>query len=116
MDDPTITPNAYARATQTAEYVRSKLPTELQHPKVAIVCGSGLGGLADTIDPSPKIELAYGDIPNFPRSTGKSGHDLALTRRRAKSCSARSRRQVCVWPDRAGEDACCVAGGTGTVS
>jgi purine-nucleoside phosphorylase len=70
MDNPTTAPNAYTRATETAEYVRSKLPSALQNPKVAIVCGSGLGGLADTIEPEPKVELAYGDIPNFPRSTG----------------------------------------------
>jgi hypothetical protein len=62
---------AYARATETASHIRSKLPSTLQNPKVAIVCGSGLGGLADTIEDEPKVSLAYGDIPNFPRSTGK---------------------------------------------
>jgi purine-nucleoside phosphorylase len=65
-------PGVYQRATETAEYVRAKLPANLQNPKVAIVCGSGLGGLVDTIEPQPKVELAYGDIPNFPRSTGES--------------------------------------------
>lgn len=63
------TPNAYARATATAQFVRSQLPTSLQTPKVAIICGSGLGGLADTIEPDPKVELAYAGIPNFPQST-----------------------------------------------
>ncbi|PSN71193.1 inosine guanosine and [Corynespora cassiicola Philippines] len=67
--DTTAAPNAYARATETAKHVRSKLPEVLRAPKVAIVCGSGLGGLAETIEPEPKVELAYGDIPNFPRST-----------------------------------------------
>jgi purine-nucleoside phosphorylase len=62
-------PNAYARATETAKYVRSQLPEALQYPKVAIVCGSGLGGLAETIESEPKVELAYGTIPNFPKST-----------------------------------------------
>lgn len=69
--DTLAAPNAYARATETAQYVRSQLPESLQKPKVAIVCGSGLGGLAETIDPEPKVELAYGTIPNFPKSTGK---------------------------------------------
>lgn len=64
-------PNTYKRASETAAYVRSMLPEVLQFPKVAIVCGSGLGGLADTIEPEPKVELAYGIIPNFPQSTGK---------------------------------------------
>lgn len=69
--DTLAAPNAYLRATETAAYVRSKLPSILQSPKVAIVCGSGLGGLADTIEPEPKVELAYATIPNFPRSTGE---------------------------------------------
>jgi purine-nucleoside phosphorylase len=62
--------NAYVRAAETAQHVRSQLPAALQNPKVAIVCGSGLGGLADTIEAEPKVELAYGTIPNFPQSTG----------------------------------------------
>ena len=69
MDDVKAAPNAYARATETAQYVRSQLPEALKNPKVAIVCGSGLGGLADTIESDPKVELAYGTIPNFPKST-----------------------------------------------
>lgn len=64
-------PKTYQRATETALYVRSMLPEALQNPKVAIVCGSGLGGLADTIESDPKVELPYGSVPNFPQSTGK---------------------------------------------
>ncbi|KAF2262096.1 hypothetical protein CC78DRAFT_554773 [Lojkania enalia] len=67
--DTTAPPGVYQRATETALYVRSMLPNNLQNPKVAIVCGSGLGGLVDTIEPDPKVELAYGIIPNFPQST-----------------------------------------------
>ena len=70
--DQAVAPNAYVRATETANYVRQQLPEALQHPKVAIVCGSGLGGLADTIEAEPKIALDYGSIPNFPQSTGES--------------------------------------------
>ena len=70
--DTLAAPNAYQRATETAKYVRSQLPEGLQNPKVVIVCGSGLGGLAETIEPEPKVELAYGTIPNFPKSTGES--------------------------------------------
>jgi purine-nucleoside phosphorylase len=71
ISDMAAAPNAYARATETAKYVRSQLPEALQYPKVAIVCGSGLGGLAETIESEPKVELAYGTIPNFPKSTGE---------------------------------------------
>ncbi|KAL5119128.1 Purine nucleoside phosphorylase [Pleosporales sp. CAS-2024a] len=69
MEDTPVAPNAYVRAIETAQYVRSQLPETLQNPKVAIVCGSGLGGLADTIEPGSKVELAYGSIPHFPKST-----------------------------------------------
>jgi purine-nucleoside phosphorylase len=72
--DTLAAPDAYKRATETAAYVRSKLPESLQNPKIAIVCGSGLGGLAETIEAEPKVELAYSTIPNFPRSTGEQ-HD-----------------------------------------
>lgn len=37
-------------------------------PKIAIVCGSGLGLLADNV--SNKQTFRYEDIPNFPVSTG----------------------------------------------
>lgn len=67
--DAKTTPNAYHRATQTSTFIRSRLPPALQNPKVAIVCGSGLGGLAETIEQDSKVELAYGEIPNFPQST-----------------------------------------------
>ncbi|KAH9873016.1 hypothetical protein J1614_005412 [Plenodomus biglobosus] len=68
-DTLAVSPSAYVRATETAQYVRSHLPEALQKPKVAIVCGSGLGGLAETIESNPKVELAYATIPNFPQST-----------------------------------------------
>ncbi|KAF2474066.1 purine nucleoside phosphorylase-like protein [Lindgomyces ingoldianus] len=70
----TTSPSTYQRATETASHIRSALPDVLQNPKVAIVCGSGLGGLAQTIDPTPKVELAYENIPNFPKSTVQ-GHE-----------------------------------------
>lgn len=69
MDGPVASHNVFQRATETALYLRTSLPDILHHPKVAIVCGSGLGGLAETIHPEPRIETAYANIPNFPRST-----------------------------------------------
>ena len=36
-------------------------------PEVGIICGSGLGGLAKTLD-NPTV-IDYKDIPNFPRTT-----------------------------------------------
>lgn len=80
MEDMKPTSNAYVRAAETAKYVRSQLPEALQYPKVAIVCGSGLGGLADTIEPEPKVELSYGTIPNFPQSTGEFTWNFKISR------------------------------------
>ncbi|CAG8711407.1 7323_t:CDS:2, partial [Racocetra fulgida] len=55
--------------TTATNYLRTRLPSELAKPKVAIICGSGLGQLADTIE--NKVEFAYEDIPGFVSSTGK---------------------------------------------
>ena len=39
-------------------------------PEIAIICGSGLSGLAELV--TDKIIIPYADIPHFPRSTGES--------------------------------------------
>jgi purine-nucleoside phosphorylase len=56
----------------TAAFLKQKLPDHFQSVRLGIICGSGLGGLVDTIDPSTKIEFAYRDIPGFAVSTGRS--------------------------------------------
>ncbi|XP_035680672.1 purine nucleoside phosphorylase-like [Branchiostoma floridae] len=43
------------------------LKTTKYRPKVAVICGSGLGGLADVVQEQDVID--YRDIPNFPQST-----------------------------------------------
>jgi len=60
----------HERATATADTIRAYLPESLKSPKIAIICGSGLGGLANTIDPEPRVELPYSQIDGFPVSTG----------------------------------------------
>ena len=50
-----------------AEFVQSKSPET--KPNIGIICGTGLGGLADLVD--SKTEIDYEDIHSFPRSTGK---------------------------------------------
>lgn len=60
----------FARANETVEALRLRLPAALARPRVAIVCGSGLGGLAETIDHNVKEEWEYKDVPNFPLSSG----------------------------------------------
>lgn len=55
----------------SADYLTSRLPEEFKRVELGIICGSGLGGLVDTIDQSTKKEFSYSDIPGFVSSTGK---------------------------------------------
>ncbi|MEP7346759.1 MAG: purine-nucleoside phosphorylase [Gemmatimonadaceae bacterium] len=55
------------RANESAAVVRARFASV---PDVAIVLGTGLGGLAQRIEPAATIE--YGDIPGFPLSTVES--------------------------------------------
>lgn len=56
---------------QTAEYIRSRVS---DMPETAIILGTGLGALVDSIE--EKVYIPYTDIPNFPVSTveGHSGN------------------------------------------
>lgn len=65
-------PSVYEQAKEAVSFLQGRLPACLQRPQVAIVCGSGLGGLADTIHNIPRAEYDYTSIPHFPRLTGKS--------------------------------------------
>lgn len=65
-------PGLLQRATDAANFIRKRLPDALQKPKVAIVCGTGLGGLVDAVEAEPKVELGYDEVPGFPGVTGTS--------------------------------------------
>uniref|UniRef100_A0A3B4FSH9 Purine nucleoside phosphorylase n=1 Tax=Pundamilia nyererei TaxID=303518 RepID=A0A3B4FSH9_9CICH len=54
-----------------------------QRPKVAIICGSGLGGLADLLE--EKTVFKYEDIPRFPTSTVQ-GHAGQLVFGKLNGC------------------------------
>ncbi|OQD78689.1 hypothetical protein PENDEC_c001G07046 [Penicillium decumbens] len=64
---------SFEQANEAVSYLRSSLPEALQTPQVAIVCGSGLGGLADTVQTELRAEYDYSSIPHFPRPT-VAGH------------------------------------------
>ncbi len=55
---------------EAAESIRSKLIPELSKPRVLIICGSGLGGIAEVLHPEPIIDIPYNEIPHFKHSTG----------------------------------------------
>ena len=64
----TSTPYRYTYSDiQTfAAFIESK---SHHKPTIGIICGTGLGGLADTLE--DRVDLPYASIPNFPVSTGK---------------------------------------------
>ncbi|XP_037308338.2 purine nucleoside phosphorylase 6 [Pungitius pungitius] len=55
---------SYEEYKETADWL---LAQTKQRPKVAIICGSGLGGLADLL--GDKTVFPYKEIPRFPTST-----------------------------------------------
>ncbi|OKL56923.1 Purine nucleoside phosphorylase [Talaromyces atroroseus] len=59
----------FSKAQEAASFLQGRLDPKLQKPKVAIVCGSGLGGLADAVHEHPRREIHYSLIPHFPQST-----------------------------------------------
>eukprot|EP00301_Raphidiophrys_heterophryoidea_P019567 c4472_g1_i1.p1 GENE.c4472_g1_i1~~c4472_g1_i1.p1 ORF type:complete len:313 (-),score=89.85 c4472_g1_i1:169-1068(-) len=59
----------YQLAKDTADFIKSKVQFQ---PKVAIICGSGLGVLVEELDSKDSV-LNYEDIPNFPHTSIK-GH------------------------------------------
>ena len=65
------TPNAYgaASAAEAASAIRDRLGD--RPPEIALILGSGLGGLADEIDGAVRIPFA--DVPGFP-SASVVGH------------------------------------------
>jgi purine-nucleoside phosphorylase len=71
------------RISEATDAIRAHLADEpaLASPKLAIVLGSGLGGVEELLDPSPRSALGYGDIPNVPTSSvaGHAGRLVAGT-------------------------------------
>jgi len=57
-------PISFERVTESANYILSR---SVHRPKIGIICGSGLGGLADMAENADAFN--YSDIPNFPVST-----------------------------------------------
>jgi purine-nucleoside phosphorylase len=71
------------RISEATDFIRSRLVDEpsLASPKLAVVLGSGLGGVEEMLDASPRVTIAYGDIPNVPTSSveGHAGKLVAGT-------------------------------------
>ncbi|HET9878265.1 MAG TPA: purine-nucleoside phosphorylase [Candidatus Limnocylindria bacterium] len=63
------------RIDEAAAAIRERLSGEprLASPQLVFVLGSGLGGVVDLLDGTPRVSIPYGDIPHVP--TGSvAGH------------------------------------------
>ncbi|XP_059569124.1 purine nucleoside phosphorylase [Alligator mississippiensis] len=63
-----LCPHSFEACEQTTDWLLSRTR---QRPRIAVICGSGLGLLADTLQSSEAF--SYSEIPNFPSST-VAGH------------------------------------------
>lgn len=63
-DDESYKKISYESVSVSAEYLMKRTS---HRPKIAIICGSGLAGLADLL--TNAYVFNYSDIPNFPEST-----------------------------------------------
>ncbi len=63
------------RIASATDAIRSWLAAEaeLAQPQLALVLGSGLGGVVELLDQRPRLRLGYGDIPHVP-GAGVEGH------------------------------------------
>ena len=67
----TLLPRLYPMSFEKVQSISAVLQSKTKiRPKVGIIAGSGLGGLADQL--VERDEFPYRDIPDFPISTGKS--------------------------------------------
>ncbi|WPK26353.1 hypothetical protein PUMCH_003706 [Australozyma saopauloensis] len=58
-----------AATTALSEKLLSYAGHGIDKPRVLIICGSGLGGIADILHSEPSLEVSYGEIPGFQQST-----------------------------------------------
>ena len=68
-----MTISIYYQATEAARYITAA--SQGRTPRVAVVLGSGLGGVAETLQDG--VEIPYSEIPHFVSSTVQ-GHDGKL--------------------------------------
>lgn len=61
----------YTQAKAALDFLLPQLPPSLQKPRVGVICGSGLSGLAGVLsETAERREFAYEDVPGFPVSMG----------------------------------------------
>ncbi|MGH2417489.1 MAG: purine-nucleoside phosphorylase [Candidatus Limnocylindria bacterium] len=71
------------RISEATNAITTRLATEqgLTEPRLALVLGSGLGGVVDLLDAGPRVRIAFRDIPHVPGAAveGHAGELVAGT-------------------------------------
>lgn len=59
---------------ESVTFLQDRLPDQLRRPRVAIICGSGLGLLAETVEHNGKLSRSfdYASVPHLPHPTGRT--------------------------------------------
>lgn len=83
------------RACEAVEYLQPQLPPELRKPLIGIVCGSGLGGLADMLLEQPQVAVPYSNIPHFANSTGRCSYQQLVSVKVSPSQDSSAERSQC---------------------
>lgn len=86
---------------ETLSVITSLIPKHLQKPRVGIICGSGLGGLAESL--KEVVEVPYEKLPGFARSTGELLDHLQMPYILILDIhiySYRAQGLPCLWTDR----------------
>jgi purine-nucleoside phosphorylase len=99
------------RIDEAAALIRDRLADtpQLAAPRLAIILGSGLGGVVELLDAEPRIAIPYAEIPHIPVATvaGHAGELVAgivagipvlLLSGRAHPYEGWSQRQVTILP------------------
>jgi len=92
--------NLYDQIVEATQYIES---VTTHRAKVGVICGTGMGSLADS--PEGLVKIPYGDIPHFPLSTVEShagnlclgklaGKDVVIMQGRFHRYEGYSLRQV----------------------
>ena len=69
----TVASVSYDDLLQARDYIRRH--TSIR-PEIGVICGSGLGGLANHMDAEPPaLVISYENIPHFPSVSGR-GHGV----------------------------------------
>jgi purine-nucleoside phosphorylase len=69
--------SSYEIAAEAVVYIRSRTHLGIVPPEVAIICGSGLGGLVSSFHAERRVAISYAEIPHFPVSS-VPGHEGKL--------------------------------------